>query len=299
MPSKNSFKSQINSLRTFITTKNRMNNLAQNVFYFLNLPDYMDIDYINKTLYYTGSIAFFYDDVINELVSLPFTLLGPRNQYGNPSTIEVYGENGYRRKLNKDEYVIMYDNTSRIPLYYDVLLYAQRLTLYQRILDINIFMQKTPRIFEAPADKVETLKRLIADIDSNVDTILAYEGLNINSIAHTLAVAPFVADKIYDIKDRIYAEYLSFIGISNLAINKRERQIVDEIRASQGGTIANRGSRYLPRKRAIERINKKFSEYLEKPIEVIFYDEKINELLTEGDDNNDITNSNNSSRDTI
>ena len=40
----------------------------------------------------------------------------------------------------------------------------------------------------------------------------------------------------------------------------------------QGGTVASRFSRFEPRKRAIEKINKKFSDILEKPIEVEYYD---------------------------
>lgn len=41
----------------------------------------------------------------------------------------------------------------------------------------------------------------------------------------------------------------------------------------QGGTIASRYSRFEPRKRAINEINEKFSDYLDgKKIEVKYYD---------------------------
>lgn len=49
---------------------------------------------------------------------------------------------------------------------------------------------------------------------------------------------------------------------------KKERNIKDEVIASQGGTIASRYSRFEPRQKAIELINEKFGEN----IEVEYYD---------------------------
>ena len=38
------------------------------------------------------------------------------------------------------------------------------------------------------------------------------------------------------------------------------------------GTVASRFSRFEPRKKAIDEINKKFADFLEKPIAVKYYD---------------------------
>lgn len=43
-----------------------------------------------------------------------------------------------------------------------------------------------------------------------------------------------------------------------MTVQKKERNIKDEIMASQGGTIASRYQRYEPRKKAIDEINKKW-----------------------------------------
>lgn len=54
---------------------------------------------------------------------------------------------------------------------------------------------------------------------------------------------------------------------------KKERNIKDEVLASQGGTIASRWSRFQPRKNAVDKINEKFSQYLDgKKLEVKYYD---------------------------
>ena len=51
-------------------------------------------------------------------------------------------------------------------------------------------------------------------------------------------------------------------------IQKKERNIKDEVLASQGGTIASRYSRFEPRQKAVDEINEKFGEN----IEVSYYD---------------------------
>ena len=54
---------------------------------------------------------------------------------------------------------------------------------------------------------------------------------------------------------------------------KKERNIKDEVLASQGGTIASRYSRFQPRQNAVDKINEKFSQYLNgKKLEVKYYD---------------------------
>jgi hypothetical protein len=49
---------------------------------------------------------------------------------------------------------------------------------------------------------------------------------------------------------------------------KKERNIKDEVLASQGGTIASRYSRFEPRQKAIKQINEKFGTN----INVRYYD---------------------------
>lgn len=95
-----------------------------------------------------------------------------------------------------------------------------------------------------------------------------------------LSPAPFVADKIELHKEKIWNEFLRLIGVANMNFQKKERNIKDEVLASQGGTVASRFSRFEPRKKAIEEINKKFfglttldgTPVLEAPLEVKYYD---------------------------
>mgnify|MGYP002223823367 CR=1 FL=1 len=70
--------------------------------------------------------------------------------------------------------------------------------------------------------------------------------------------APYVADKLYQLKTQIWNEALTYLGISNLNIQKKERMITDEVQRNQGGTIASRYSRLGARREAVDKINRMF-----------------------------------------
>ena len=51
---------------------------------------------------------------------------------------------------------------------------------------------------------------------------------------------------------------MTYLGISNINIQKKGRLITDEVTRNQGGTIASRYSRLEMRRKAVKKINKMF-----------------------------------------
>lgn len=286
--------SQLNNWKTYLMYKRQMITLAENVYEFKNLPQYIDVSFLNKTLLRNGEIAFFYEEELKSIVALPFKVVGTRDLYGRPNKIEVYASNGYRRVLWKKDYVIMYDNNAMYPLYLDICQYAERYADIIRTTDINVAQQKTPRLWKTPTEKYTSVKNLMNNVDSLEESILTYSDIDLDDTTAVLAPAPYVTDKLDMHSEKIWNEFLRLIGVTNLAVTKKERNISDEIEAMQGGTVASRFSRFDPRKRAIEEINIKFKEYLEKPLEVYYYDgEPTTEEEVEKDVSmDDVSNSN-------
>lgn len=128
------------------------------------------------------------------------------------------------------------------------------------------------------------------------NTVISYDNLDLDNTTLVLAPAPYVADKIDIHKEKDWNEFLRVIGIANMNFQKKERNIKDEVLASQGGTIASRFSRFEPRQKAIDEINRKFGDILldngekvlPKKIEVSYYDglpsSKENEELEENEE---------------
>lgn len=262
------FNSQLNNLATYRKYKRELTTLAQNVFNYENLPEFIDVAYLNKTLLIKGAIAFFYDDVLKTVLALPFTSEDKVDLYGRPVNITVMGENGYTRNLKYGEYVIMYDNDGRYSLYVDILQNIERIANIKRVIDINISQQKTPRIWKTSTESEKTVRDMLNDYDGNVESVVAYKSEVLDDLEGVVAPAPFVADKLNDALDKEYSEFCKLIGIANVEIKKKERLITDEVKQSMGGTIASRFNRFNPRKKAIDEINKKWG----LNIEVAYYD---------------------------
>lgn len=273
-------KSQLSNYKTYEMYKRQLLTLAENVFEFKNMPKYIDTAFLNKNLLWQGSIAFFVDEVMG-LLALPYTVLGKLDVYGRPKQIIVMGQNGYRKKLtNTDDFVIMYDNNGRYSLYLDIVQYAERLALDTRTIDINIAQQKTPRFWKTSTENERTVRDLVNNVDGNENTVIAYKNLDLDDTTIVLEPAPYVADKIDIHKEKDWNEFLRLIGIANTNFQKKERNIKDEVQASQGGTVASRFSRFEPRQKAIDLINEKFGDkvlldgtpVLKEKIEVKYYD---------------------------
>ena len=263
--------SQLYNFKTYLNYKDKMLALTLNVFQFKNIDPFIDMSRVNYSLLCNGSIAFFKDDVTGNLLALPYTPVGSLDIYGRPQAIRVIPYFGaYNRTLYKKnkEFVIMYDNEARLPLYPQIIASAERLALIKRTIDINISQQSTNRIWTAPEEKIATLKGLLEQVDSKVNTIVGYDGLDINEINSILNIAPFVADKLNDAKKEEWSEFLEMIGITSSVTQKKERLITDEVFTSMGGTIASRFNRYESRRKAIKEINETFGT----DIEVEFYD---------------------------
>lgn len=285
---KSSIDAQLNNVLTYQMYLREMLSLAENVFIYDKVPNFIDMSYVNKTLVRQGAIAFFQDEEIGVL-ALPFRNNAVLDCYGRPIKIQVYGLNGYTRDLNKDEFVIMYDNEGRYPLILDIYQYAQRIALCTRVIDININQQKTPRFWKVPNGEEKTIKNLQNYVDRFEEAVCTYDKIGVNDIESVLSPAPYISNLVREEKERIWNEYLRLIGISNVAFQKKERNIKDEILMSQGGTIASRGSRFEPRKKAIEEINLKFN----LNIEVKFYDgipnsNMLKEYVEEGEEEIDV-----------
>lgn len=285
--------SQLSNFKTYLAYKTKMLTLAENVFQFKNMNPFIDMAFVNSELVTKGSIAFFKDEEMG-LLALPYTSVGGLDIYGRPNRIAVIPKNGtYNRILTRNEFVIMYDNDSHLPIYPNIVQSAERLALIKRTIDINIEQQRTPRVWKTTEENKRTIEDLVNNVDGMVNTVLTYDNIDLDESNCILAPAPYVADKLNQDKKEEWSEFLELIGITNVSVQKRERVIRDEVICSMGGTIASRYSRFTSRKNAIDKINKMFKEN----IEVEFYDglpttiENVDDFLSdmnESEDDNDV-----------
>ena len=249
--------------RTYIQYVDRLTELSISMFEWKGVPDTIDVRYIELQLFKNGRVVYFNDEVIGNLC-LNCILSGNYDVYGYPLLRRAYSEyNNYQRMLKKSNSVIIWNNFLRTNSMLDVEMFARRLYLIDRIIDVNVNAQKTPVLVQGSEKQRQTLINLYKEFDGNTPFIFGDKNLDINSLKAITTSAPYVSDKLYQLKTQIWNEALTYLGISNINIQKKERLITDEVTRNQGGTIASRYSRLESRRYAVKKINKMFGTNIE------------------------------------
>ena len=286
-----------NNQQTYYYYLNRLIELAITSIKYTNLPDQEDLPlnvrYLEHTLCFKRAAAFFKDEELDDFLWLPVTNKATLNVYNEPVKYRAYANNGYQRDLTNKDSVIIYNNYQRTPTYPTLQMFALRLWDLDRTIDVNARAQKTPVLLSAPVNQRLSILNLYKEYDGNAPVIYGDDNLKPDSLKSISTGAPFVADKLYELKCNIWNEALTYLGISNITLNKKERVVSDEVQRNQGGTIASRYGRLEARQDAFDQINKMFGldigvEYREFSDEEVSLTENTTE--EEGADNGEIYN---------
>lgn len=138
-------------------------------------------------------------------------------------------------------------------------LFAYRLYECQRTWDTNIKAQKTPSLIVIDEKQRVLMENLYSQYEGNRPVIFGDKNqLSIDSIKCLNTQAPFVADKITAEKKEIWNEALTFLGINNIMVDKKERLITDEANSNNELINLNLQSYLAPRELACKQFNEKF-----------------------------------------
>ena len=254
----NFWESAVMNNATYIQYYNRLIELSIAMFDWTGLPDTIDPRFLELTLFKYGQAVFFKDEVIGFL-ALTNAVQGGFDVYGYPVASRAYSPyNKYQKNLTLDDSVIIYNNYLRTPSSLDVEVFAKRLYNLDRVIDVNANAQKTPVLIKCAETQRLTMKNLYKEFDGNSPVIFGDNGLSDANFTVLSTEAPYVADRIYQLKTQIWNEALTYLGISNINVQKKERLITDEVSRNMGGVIASRYSRLNARQNACEKINKMF-----------------------------------------
>lgn len=248
---------------TYMQYAYRLMELSISMFEWKNLPEGIDERFLEMVLFTDGHAVFFKDDELGDYLALQCLINGKLNVYRIPIKRRAFAVNGYQKQLTDKDSVIIFNNMLHTNSWLDVKMFAKRLYNLDRIIDVNANAQKTPILIKGNEQQRLTLTNLYKEYDGNAPVIFADKSLDMNALQVLSTQAPYVADKIYQLKTQIWNEALTYLGISNVSFQKRERMVSDEVTRSQGGTVASRYSRLNARRQACEQINKMFGLNIE------------------------------------
>ena len=240
----------------YIQYYDRLTELSISMFEWRNLPDTVDPRFLELTLFSNGMAVFFKEE--DDYLALQCAISGPLDVYRIPVRRRAYAVNGFNRELDNKNSVIIYNNMLHKNSMLDVRMFARDLYNLDRAISVNANAQKTPILIRCAENERLSLENVYMNYDGNKPVIFADKQLNPNALTVLKTDAPYVADKLYTLKTQKWNEALTYLGISNVNITKRERLITDEVTRNQGGTIASRYSRLESRRQACKQINEMF-----------------------------------------
>ena len=243
--------------RTYMQYYNRLTELALSMFEWQNLPKTVDQRFLEMCLFSDGMCVFFEDEVLGYL-GLRCMIGGRLNVYQIPTDRRAYATNGYQKELDGTNSVIIFNNYLHTNSMLDIEMFSKRLYNLDRAIDVNANAQKTPVLIQCDESQRLTMKNLYKQYEGNEPFIFGSKGLDANGLKVLQTGAPYVADKLYELKTQIWNEALTYLGISNINVVKKERMITDEVTRNQGGTVASRYSRLESRRQACKQINEMF-----------------------------------------
>jgi hypothetical protein len=272
--------------KTYMQYYNRLTELAISMFEWKNLPDTIDPRFLELSLYSDGMAVFFEDEVMGHL-ALQVMIGGNLDVYRVPTIRTAYATNGYNKQLDQNNSIIIFNNYLRTNSMLDIEMYARRLYEAERTIDVNIKQQKTPKLIQCSENQRLVMKNLYMQYDGNEPYIFGDKNLDLSGVKVFDTTAPYIADQLNQYKHEIFNEALTYLGISNVNIQKKERLLSDEVSRNMGSIEAQKYTRLNARKDACAKINKMFNldidvEYRE---DVKIMQEMNDEDESVGDDN--------------
>lgn len=281
---------------------NRMLNLSVAQIGWKNLPETIDERYLEWVLCTNGiGVAFNYNpridggkDFENQgLVFMKSALGGDFDIYNLPKIRNAYAVQGVNVTLNENNSVICFNNITRTSELPELMMFANRLTNAARIRDMNIDVQRMSGVFVCEEKERLSMANFFKNFWNYMPFTISrraksQERYPIEAVRPDI---PIVFDKLTDVYHDIWNEFLTWRGINNSNVDKRERVNTEEVKANSEEIQSARDCRLLARQQFADKFNKMFGQNI-KPYWRSAKSLRNDDLLIFGEDGEELENEN-------
>lgn len=238
-----------------------LKKLVTNMFKWEGLPTQISERFIEDVLFHNGLVVFHENN--KKILTVSRAVSSFINSYDEPSEFTCYSRD--INELSSEsksilECVPIYNNTLMEGSSYEVSYFANKLTNVDKTIDVNLDNIKTPFIITAPEGQQLTVETLMGKRANGEPWILMYEeGMR------DIKIQPFNFDiknytkELTEMKQNIMAEALTYFGIDNVNVYKRERLTSGEVEQNDDHIAINRSSMLKTRQLACDKINEMFN----------------------------------------
>ena len=243
-------------------------DIALAVFEWEGMPEGVDTRMLEFFLLCRNFCVFFYDEGLvgsdeapEGYAVLPAILQGGFDLYGYPQDRQAYSLDVEHTNIPLDETdsVLVFNSQLRVPMLPSIEWYAYRIANADRVVDINLANQKTAKVAAVNPKTKLTLSNIVSAYEDNQATIFTSDSLDLDKTLTVLDLsAPYVANDVLDVRNQLWNQALTFIGVENVNTDKKERLVSSEVAGNMGGIEAQRFTRLAARQQAADKINEKF-----------------------------------------
>lgn len=243
---------------TFNDYYERLKLLALSMFEWQGLPETCSARFLEKVLFENGLACFVFDETFG-LVTLKCTPSAELNIYDDAIAYQVYSNTYTGKSYPLSEIVLVRNNLLNRATCHTVELFAWRLANVERTIDTNLNAQKTPVLIRSTEETRLTMKNAYMKYDGNMPFIFGDKKFSPEDNFKVLKTdAPYIVDKLSAHKRNLWAECLSFFGVNNVATEKGERLITDEVTANNEQIALSAETMLATRQFAAKQLNEMY-----------------------------------------
>lgn len=152
-----------------------------------------------------------------------------------PSVVQIVNIRGAQflptkpQVVNKDV-VICWAHSSHAPIRSLVMYYIEKIVDVENTINMNLFVHKLPRLVVCSPEDKSRVEDLMEAIERGEKKLFldANDVQAIKNVLESGSNTSYIIDKLYQYKQSLENELLTFLGINNVSIEKKERLITDE-----------------------------------------------------------------------
>lgn len=237
----------------------RMLYVASSAIEWDGLPTSCDPIVLENCLNRAGSTIMVHDEILDTYLVGQNGSTGQIDIYGYPSDRRVIFLNGTTANYSKQSSIIIYNNSMRSSDLWIFQHIAKRLADMDSAIDVNMQSQKTMPIIPVSAEQQLTIENLYSNIENNIPyTLVDGNSVDVDILRSALTFdnrKSFTSDMMIQVQREIWNRFLTYVGINNVNIEKRERTNVPEINSNLDEIIIMRRNRLNSRQRAADLMN--------------------------------------------
>lgn len=252
-----------------------LTELAVNRYKWSGMPDSVNLRFLELSLFRSGLSVFFYNTDVNSFMSLRGTPTGQQNYVEEFTAFTVTGNlmtpkrlsavprwltsGGEKVRIGAD-CVPIYANAMRMPDINIVRLWAHKLAVIDRTIEINSTNARITRIMAVGENQRMTAANVQRQLEEGQLVIPVHTDFNVESYINSfdMGINPDHIINLHILRTRIWSDVMGLLGINNGNQDKKERLVEAEVAANDEQVQSLKWTSLNSRKTAAEAINRRW-----------------------------------------